>query len=64
MNLKKKNWKVFASKFVGTGPSSYEKRIYWAVVSQRLRNTGLDNQFDLVRLLSCITRHSFVTQAK
>jgi hypothetical protein len=35
--------KVFKSKFVGTGPSSYEKRIYWAVVSQRFRNTGLDD---------------------
>ena len=40
MNLKK-HGKVFTSKFVGTGPSSYEKRIYWATVSQRLRNTGL-----------------------
>jgi hypothetical protein len=29
------------SKFVGTGPSSYEKRIYRAAVSQRLRNTGI-----------------------
>ena len=36
-----KNGKVFTSKFVGTGPSSYEKRIYRAAVSQRLRNTGL-----------------------
>jgi hypothetical protein len=35
--LKKKIGKVFASKFVGTGPSSYEKRIYRAAVSQRLR---------------------------
>jgi len=40
--LKKKIGKVLASKFVGTGPSSYEKRIYRASVSQRLRNTGLD----------------------
>ena len=31
------------SKFVGTGPSSYEKRIYQAAVSQRLRNTGLEH---------------------
>ena len=38
----KKNGKVFTSKFVGTGPSSYEKRIYRAAVSQRLRNTALD----------------------
>ena len=39
----KKNGKVFTSKFVGTGPSSYEKRIYRAAVSQRLRNTDLGN---------------------
>ena len=38
----KKNGKVFTSKFVGTGPSSYEKRIYRAAVSQRLRNTMID----------------------
>ena len=31
--------KVFTSKFVGTGPSSYKKRIYRAAVSQMLRNT-------------------------
>ena len=37
----KKIGKVFTSKSVGTGPSSYEKRIYRAAVSQRLRNTGL-----------------------
>jgi hypothetical protein len=29
------------SKFVGTGPSSYKKRIYQASVSQRLRTTAL-----------------------
>jgi len=40
--LKKKNGKVFMSKSVGTGPSSYEKRIYWAAVSQRLRNSDLE----------------------
>jgi hypothetical protein len=39
----KKNGKVFTSKFVGTGPSPYEKRIYQAAVSQKLRNTGLIN---------------------
>jgi len=38
MNLKKFG-KVFTSKFVGTGPLSYEKIIYRAAVSQRLRNT-------------------------
>jgi len=47
-----KNGKVFTSKFVGTGPSSYEKRIYRAAVSQRLRNTVLN--------LSCfVARHLF-----
>jgi hypothetical protein len=35
----KKIGKVFTSNFVGTGPSSYEQRIYQAAVSQRLRNT-------------------------
>jgi len=39
--LKKKIGKVFTSKFVGTGPSSYETRIYWAAVSQRLKNTAM-----------------------
>jgi hypothetical protein len=43
MNLKKYG-KVFTSKFVGTGPSSYKKRIYRTEVSQRLRNTALDIQ--------------------
>jgi len=38
----KKIGKVFTSKSVGTGPSSYKKkRIYRAAVSQRLRNTAL-----------------------
>ena len=41
MNLKKFG-KIFTSKFVGTGPSSYKKRIYRAAVSQRLRNTAVD----------------------
>jgi len=41
MNLKKIG-KVFTSKFVGTGPSSYKKRIYRVAVSQRLRNTALE----------------------
>ena len=38
---KTKIGKLLTSKSVGTGPSSYEKRIYQAAVSQRLRNTGL-----------------------
>ena len=32
-----KNGKVFTNKFVGTGPSSFEKRIYLAAVSRRLK---------------------------
>jgi len=44
MNLKKKIGKVFTSKSVGTGPSSYIKKIiYRAAVSQRLRNTGINH---------------------
>jgi len=46
MNLKKIG-KVFTSKFVGTGPLSYEKRNFQAVVSQRLRNTGLEHKCEL-----------------
>jgi len=30
---------------VGTGPSSYKKRIYRAAVSQRLRNTVTEKPF-------------------
>jgi len=41
MNLKKIG-KVLTRKSVGTGPSSYEKRIYRAAVSQMLRNTALN----------------------
>jgi len=37
----KKNGKLFTSKSVGTGPLSYEKRIYRTAVSQRLRNAVL-----------------------
>ena len=45
MNLKKK-WKgIFTSKFVGTGPSSYEKIIYRAAVPQRLRNADSGKAF-------------------
>ena len=38
----KKIGKVFTSKFVGTGPSSYETRIYRAAVSRGLRNTAVE----------------------
>ena len=37
----KKIWKLFMSKSVGIGSSSYEKRIYRAAVSQTLRNTAI-----------------------
>ena len=37
----KKIGKVFTSKFVGTGPSPYTKRIYRAAVLQMLRNTAV-----------------------
>jgi len=51
----KKIGKVFTSKFVGTGPpTSYEKRIYRAAVSQRLRNTGLQNSFNEYRFLALL----------
>jgi len=40
-----KNGKVFTSKSVGTEPSSYEKGIYRAAVSQSLRNTGLERLY-------------------
>jgi len=40
--FRKKIGKVFTSKFVGTGPSSYEKRIYRAAASRRLRNTDVE----------------------
>ena len=43
MNLKKIG-KVFTSKFVGSGPSSYKKRIYRATVSQRLGNTDVEGR--------------------
>jgi hypothetical protein len=33
--------KLFTSKFVGPGPSSYKKRMYRAAVSQTLRNTDV-----------------------
>jgi len=42
MNLKKIG-KVFTSKFVETGLSSYKKIIYRAAVSQRLRNTAIEH---------------------
>ena len=55
----KKNGKVFTSKFVGTRPSTYEKRVYRAAVSQVLRNTALENEFlKLLLHVKCISRNS------
>ena len=42
--FKKIGW-VLTSKSVGAGPSSYEKRIYRAAVSQKLRDIALDQCF-------------------
>ena len=57
MNLKKFG-KVFTSKSVATGPSSYEKLIYRAAVPRSLRNTALSdltvsNLPYTARLLDC-----------
>jgi len=48
----KKIGKAFTNILVGTGPSSYKKRIYRAAVSQRLRNTAVN---DLFALVGCYT---------
>ena len=48
----KENGKVLTSKSVGTGPSSYKKKIYRAAISQRLRNTDLDDSKAAVGTLS------------
>ena len=37
----KKNGKIFTSKSVGTGPSSYKKIVYQAAVSQSLGKYSL-----------------------
>ena len=63
MNLKK-NGKVLTSKSVGTGTSSYEKRIYRAVVSNRLRNTGLRLLGMNPRIRSRLTRSLDIVQTK
>jgi len=44
----KKIGKIFRSKFVGTGPSPYEKRIYRAAVPQSLRNTDICNKIHIL----------------
>ena len=49
---------LLKSKSVLTGPSSYEKRIYRAAVSQRLRNTDLQHSFS-----TCGKRNTVGTQS-
>jgi hypothetical protein len=44
----KKIGKVFTSKLLGPGPSSYKQTIYRAAVSQRLGNTDLDSLSSVV----------------
>ena len=54
----KKNGKVFTSKSVGTGPSSCEKRIYRAAVSQRLINTALNSLWMRVLYIIVLLCHN------
>ena len=49
--------KVLTSKSVGTGPSSYGKRIYWAAISQRLRNTALQDPIKSMKNLMTSIRN-------
>jgi len=58
----KKIGKVLTSKSVGTGPSSYEKRIYRAAVSQSLRNAALDH--NLTSGCNCVSVTSVVITQK
>ena len=59
MNLKKIGT-IFTSKLIGTGPSSYKKRIYRAAVSQRLRNTGLDDVNFIINVISYELSYSLI----
>jgi hypothetical protein len=54
--LKKNIGKVVTSKFVGTGPSFYKKRIYRAAISQWLRNTALGWKSNFIVANYCIIR--------
>ena len=60
--LKKKNGKVFTSESVGTGTSSYEKSIYRATVSQRLRNSDLEYFFNFSVLVRASDILLFLTE--
>jgi len=56
--FKKKNRKVLTSKSVGTARPSYEKSIYRAAVSQRLRNTGLEGVWGIIEVASEVIRYT------
>ena len=53
----KKIGKLFTSKFVRTGPSSYNKRSCRAAVSQRLRNTALYHWWSAVSSVMVVRLH-------
>ena len=54
----KKNLEMYLGvNLLRPGPLSYEKRIYRAPVSQRLRNTGIDG-------ITCVLSHSCVPAAE
>jgi len=57
MNLKKIG-NVLTSESIGTGLSSYEKRIYRAAVSQRLRNTVFGHSVNGISYKTNITEHT------
>ena len=54
MKLKINIGKLVTSKFFGTGPSFYKKIIYRAAVSQKLRNTVLDETHSLIHFSNCV----------
>ena len=64
--LKKNIGEVLTSKFVGTGSSSYETRIYRAAVSQRLRNTVIQGMlttpFYFIRIIIVVNHCPFIKQ--
>jgi hypothetical protein len=55
--------KLLTSKSGGTEPSSYEKRIYRAAVSQRLRHTGINKTNFLLITTPWIRQTLFTTPA-
>ena len=67
----KKIGKVFRSKFVVTGPSSYKKIIFRAAVSQKLRNAVLEDPLEnrgesqsVWKPISAQSYHTFTTSVQ